>query len=298
MRCMESGTSERVIQSRLEQAKETLEDDDEAHRKIANLERDLADLQALSGLALSLLHLAPAEQDSPTAIVDKGLEFLESYARDINKLDHFAVEKLSSELRDMRHWLTYTDSPATVDLWKWLEELPRESMIMGSGPQPGKIHVDNIHNGGHTGRPYTFIVGLDDSRFPGAGIQDPLLLDGERRAISDDLPTAAGRLQESTIPLHHGRVESLVELSKIRAPGGTRTHVAALRVRNPRRWTTSAFRSVGSEGLEPSPTWLRARHAAASTLIPCLVVLVFCADSARRESNPRPGPYKRPALNR
>ena len=29
------------------------------------------------------------------------------------------------------------------------------------------------------------------------------------------------------------------------------------------------FHSVGSEGLEPSPTWLRARHAAASTLIPC-----------------------------
>ena len=26
--------------------------------------------------------------------------------------------------------------------------------------------------------------------------------------------------------------------------------------------------SVGPEGLEPSPTWLRARHAAASTLIP------------------------------
>ena len=75
--------------------------------------------------------------------------------------------------------------------------------------------------------------------------------------------------QGSRLPLHHGRVESLVELSKIRAPGGTRTHVAALRVRSPRRWTTSAFHSVGSEGLEPSPTWLRARHAAASTLIPC-----------------------------
>ncbi len=51
---------------------------------------------------------------------------------------------------------------------------------------------------------------------------------------------------------------------------------------------------VGSEGLEPSPTWLRARHAAASTLIPCFLSL--CLYSARRESNPRPGPYKRPAL--
>ncbi len=83
--------------------------------------------------------------------------------------------------------------------------------------------------------------------------------------------------QGSRLPLHHGRVESLVELSKIRAPGGTRTHVAALRVRGPRRWTTSAFHSVGSEGLEPSPTWLRARHAAASTLIPCSCFAFRCS---------------------
>ena len=35
---------------------------------------------------------------------------------------------------------------------------------------------------------------------------------------------------------------------------------------------------VGPEGLEPSPRWLRARHAAANTWIP---------QSARRELNPR-----------
>jgi hypothetical protein len=28
------------------------------------------------------------------------------------------------------------------------------------------------------------------------------------------------------------------------------------------------YRAVGPEGLEPPPTWLRARHAAANTLIP------------------------------
>ena len=56
-----------------------------------------------------------------------------------------------------------------------------------------------------------------------------------------------------------------------RAPGGTRTLVAALRVRYPRRWTTSAFLSVGPEGLEPSPGGLRVRCAAANTLIPCVL---------------------------
>ena len=96
------------------------------------------------------------------------------------------------------------------------------------------------------------------------------------------------------LPLHHGRVNGVPNCQTTRAPGGTRTHVAALRVRYPRRWTTSAYLSVGSEGLEPSPGGLRVRCAAASTLIPCSVH--SHAQSARRESNPRPGPYKRPAL--
>ena len=55
---------------------------------------------------------------------------------------------------------------------------------------------------------------------------------------------------------------------RVAPPEGTRTLVAALRVRYPRRWTTSAFFSVGPEGLEPSPGGLRVRFAAASTLIP------------------------------
>ena len=59
-------------------------------------------------------------------------------------------------------------------------------------------------------------------------------------------------------------------------------------------WTTSAFVSVGPEGLEPSPGGLRVRCAAASTLIPFSAS--FAQQSARRESNPQSDPYKRPAL--
>lgn len=63
-------------------------------------------------------------------------------------------------------------------------------------------------------------------------------------------------------------------------------------MRYPRHWTTSAITSVGPDGLEPSPAWLRARYAAANTLIPCILSFQL----ARKESNLRPGPYKRPAL--
>ena len=81
-----------------------------------------------------------------------------------------------------------------MDLTAWLEGLPSSTRVGGLGPRPGCIFVNHVLGGGHSGRPYTFIIGLDDSRFPGAGSQDPLLLDSERVRLSDQLPTASARL--------------------------------------------------------------------------------------------------------
>ena len=56
------------------------------------------------------------------------------------------------------------------------------------------MHVANVLSGGHSGRPHTFIVGLDDSRFPGSRLQDPILLDEERRGLSKELRTSSSDL--------------------------------------------------------------------------------------------------------
>ena len=69
--------------------------------------------------------------------------------------------------------------------------------------------------GGHSGRPHTFIVGLDDGRFPGAGLQDPILLDQERQALSRDLPTAGRELAKrmDRLALLFARLRGNVTLS-------------------------------------------------------------------------------------
>lgn len=70
------------------------------------------------------------------------------------------------------------------------------------GPLPwssagSAIHLSDLDHGGWTGRPLTFVVGLDADRFPGAGIQDPILLDDDRaRLAPGSLPTAIERLAE------------------------------------------------------------------------------------------------------
>ncbi len=111
--------------------------------------------------------------------------------------------------------------------------------------------------------------------------------------------------QGSRLPLHHGRIESLVELSKIglglrpETLGTNFLHPSSLRPQAcslflwdqrgspPHRPATNVFASVPG-----------ARHAAASTLIPFVCFVSLRAKSARTELNRRPCPYKRPALNR
>jgi len=78
-----------------------------------------------------------------------------------------------------------------------LESLAAGLSVGASGPVPGSLHLSSWRSGGFSGRPLTFIVGLDQGTFPGAGLQDPVLLDEEREKISSSLPTSADYLREN-----------------------------------------------------------------------------------------------------
>ena len=78
----------------------------------------------------------------------------------------------------------------TPEILDWLERLPQELVVLGSGPRPGCLHVSSLASGGHSGRPYTFVLGLDENRFPGGGATDPLLTDGERTLLNAAQPDA------------------------------------------------------------------------------------------------------------
>ncbi|MBW3554183.1 MAG: PD-(D/E)XK nuclease family protein, partial [Gemmatimonadetes bacterium] len=66
----------------------------------------------------------------------------------------------------------------------------------------GHLHVSDVEHGGLTGRRVTFVVGLDAERFPGPGLQDPLLLDAQRRVLDPvALPSSADRLAATRFAL-------------------------------------------------------------------------------------------------
>jgi ATP-dependent helicase/nuclease subunit B len=145
-----------------------------------------------------LISISPPRNADGAVLVSAARRFLRNCARTADRLDNFARERLEEELEEMEHWLKRTGGGPS-DISARLEDLPRETAVLGSGPRPGRIHVDHVASGGHSGRRRLFVLGLDDTRFPGAGLQDPLLLDGERGRLSPEMPTAAQRLEENVL---------------------------------------------------------------------------------------------------
>ena len=171
--------------------------DDDRHRRAAEeLQRRLAHAPAVRQLAADLLRVTPASDAPQREALAAATAFLTDLARCATKDDEFARQRLLDALGDLSSWLGDDAEVPGFDVLEWLEDLPSSARILGSGPRPGCLHVAHLASGGRSGRPHTIIVGLDDGRFPGAGLQDPVLLDGERQRLSADLPTARGRLRD------------------------------------------------------------------------------------------------------
>ncbi len=169
------------------------EEGEGAADEAARMDRRIKELEAIRRLVRGLLSNTPGTVDRQRDLLEAAQVFLDRYARHTNRFDEYARKKLSDEILGLAECVEEEDVEG-LDIWKWLEDECLASPVRGERPQPGRLHVAPVHGGGHSGRKHTFIVGLDDSRFPGAGMQDPLLLDGERNRVSRDLPTAAKRL--------------------------------------------------------------------------------------------------------
>jgi hypothetical protein len=164
----------------------------------ARLERRMEMLRSLREVMADLLAWIPSSNRDPLEVLGGIAHFLANRARSVSELDEYGRMRLQDDIGELSTCLQEDGAkPASLDILGWLAELAASARVEGKGPRPGYLYVAPLAAGGHSGRPHTFVLGLDDGRFPGAGLQDPLLLDTERAAISEDLPTAAGRLGAS-----------------------------------------------------------------------------------------------------
>ena len=64
-------------------------------------------------------------------------------------------------------------------------------------PRPGYLHVSRLAQSGYAGRPHLFVVGLEEGHVFPAAVEDPVLLDAERAAISPALRRSTDKIDEA-----------------------------------------------------------------------------------------------------
>ena len=179
-----------------------LESYDDPEQLTGRLRLRLLRLRLLRRHVKHLLALAP-DFDSPASALHQVDEFLTRQVRRDSRIDTAARRRLRVKVEEALAWLAVA-RPKHWDSRRWIEQLLEQTHVHDQGPRPGAVHVSPLLGGAHSGRERVFIVGLDDTRFPGLGLQDPVLLDEEREAICEHLPLGADQ------PRH--RLEQLVEL--------------------------------------------------------------------------------------
>jgi hypothetical protein len=156
---------------------------------------------ALRGMAARLFAVVPAPargRISLPALARASRTLAGTLLRRRGPLDAAAAEALAglfSELGDLPERALSPREAADR-----LKEAVRSLAVNSSGPFPGHVHVSRLGRGGYASRPLTFVLGLDEARFPGAAKQDPVLLDSERQALNDSVPTAHLTLRGLTGP--------------------------------------------------------------------------------------------------
>jgi RecB family exonuclease len=179
------------LRRRLEKADE----DETKERRAARLDEALkARDWILDILGLVLL------EDAPLAdFLRAARSFLDRHVAIRSESDGTAVGQLRERLaEDARYDARVVP---TAEATERIIALAESVSVNASGPQPGHLHVAGIRQAGYSGRPVTFILGLDDIRFPGATLQDPILSDPERSLLSPELATSAGRSREKLYSL-------------------------------------------------------------------------------------------------
>ncbi len=182
-------------------------------------EQQIKEVESLIALVGEFLKLLPEEEENGKLDFEAlcwGIGgFIGKFARLYGELDVEARSLLQTKLDEAAAFKTAPlRKQAAIERIKYVGNGLR---VGASGPAPGQIHVSSWVAGGRSGRPKTFVVGLDQAAFPGAGIQDPILLDEERERLNEVGKTPALRTT------HDSLRENLWTMARMLA--GLRGHV-------------------------------------------------------------------------
>lgn len=167
-------------------------------------QRRRENLLALQALIRPLLEATPSVDGTVSpARVATGVKSILARVAPGTDTDDTARERLLRQLDRIEATLSRpTDYPSAAAIVKSFLQIripaPRAEGMAPWSSAAGHLYLTDFAHGGATGRPYTFVVGMDSGRFPGSTMEDPLLLDRERWHLGrGELPLARDRTAEA-----------------------------------------------------------------------------------------------------
>lgn len=201
------------LAARLEES--ACDESDDVGEARAGFDEAIAEIEWLSAAVRRLLDRIP--EPDPSGATDLRLlsqafaGLLRDHGRTRSELDDRARRALLDRLDELSAESRFPALPLNEAL-DLIRSAGSSLRIGARPPLPGHLHVAGFASGGYSGRPLTFVAGLDEASFPGRGLQDPVILDEERTALSASLPTSGDVLRSnlyglaSTLASVRGRV--------------------------------------------------------------------------------------------
>ena len=164
-----------------------LKNNEQQGRATEFVESQLMLLDGIQAIVHDLLDkVPPGKKVQLRQLTDACQEFLKTYAPLRGGYDSDAQTGLTIHLRNIGDHIDITGSAGT--LATHLLELLSQHRIEAASVQAGRVFAVPLERAGYSHRKHLYIIGMDEGSFPGRGIEDPVLLDDERRQLDLDLP--------------------------------------------------------------------------------------------------------------
>jgi ATP-dependent helicase/nuclease subunit B len=168
---------------------------------------------AVEKIAATVPYTHPEETVTLNDLCTGAIEFLGKFCCSADEQDAAAKLRLAEFLGSIARAPSISN-PAKETAER-LAGMISEISVGHANPRAGAIHVAHYRSGGYSGRNHTFVLGLDQNRFPGVLAQDPVLLDVERQQLGSQMPLSNQLLEENVYAIAKvlGSLEKNVTLS-------------------------------------------------------------------------------------
>ncbi len=157
----------------------------------------IENIKLLKDISQNLLNIIPEIDDGEinfSSLCTSCISFLDNFilSKDEDNASYISVLKKRLEILSK---ITDKILPLDEAITKLLEII-KKIPFQKSASKPSCLHISSISEGGKSGRDNIFILGFDSHNFPGTNIQDPIILDEERKKIGSSLELSGDKLKE------------------------------------------------------------------------------------------------------